>query len=455
MILEERIKRLNDKGVVQAPYVVYWMQSSQRAEDNHALEYAISQANALEKPLLVYFGITDSFPEANERHYYFMLEGLKEVNAALAKRGIGMLIRHISPAKGALEIASFAALMVVDRGYLRVERQWREFLAQKAACPVIQVETNVIVPVEAASPKEEYSAYTLRLKLNKQLERFILPLSERAVKHPSIQMELPFEAYAVEDIDKANAGLDIDRTVKRVPFYQGGTSQAKAMLEDFIENKLARYSELKNQPGEEYTSGLSPYLHFGQISPLYIYDRLLSEEGEGKKVFLEELVVRRELAMNFAFYNEKYDSYEAMPDWAKKTLDKHLTDQRDYLYTCGELERSRTHDDYWNAAQTEMVLTGKMNGYMRMYWGKKILEWSNTPEEAFNRAIQLNNKYNLDGRDPNGYAGVAWCFGKHDRPWGERAIFGMVRYMNDKGLKRKFDMDKYLEKVAALQRQSG
>ena len=208
MILEERIKQLNDKGTAEAPYVVYWMQSSQRAECNHALEYAISQANALEKPLLVYFGITDSFPEANERHYYFMLEGLKEVKAALSKRGIGMLIRHISPEKGALEMASFAALMVVDRGYLRVERQWRDLVAQKAACPVIQVETNVIVPVEAASPKEEYSAYTLRLKLNKQLERFILPLSERTVNQPSIQLELPFEEYEVEDIDKASAGLD-------------------------------------------------------------------------------------------------------------------------------------------------------------------------------------------------------------------------------------------------------
>lgn len=455
MIPEERIKYLNDKETAEAPYVVYWMQSSQRAEDNHALAYAIDQANALEKPLLVYFGITDSFPEANERHYYFMLEGLKEVKSELSKRGIGMLIRYISPEKGAVEMSSFAARMIVDRGYLRVERQWRDLLAQQANCPVIQVESNVIVPVEVASPKEEYSAYTLRLKLNKKIDAFVLPLKERTVNHPSAHLKLPFEAYVVDDVAKAIAGLDVDRTVKRVPFYQGGTSQAKGMLEDFIDNKLAHYSELKNKPGEEYTSGLSPYLHFGQISPLYIYRRLITESGEDKKVFLEELVVRRELAMNFAFYNDKYDSYEALPDWAKKTLEKHLADEREYIYTIAELENAKTHDAYWNAAQTEMVLTGKMNGYMRMYWGKKILEWSNTPADAYNQAIKLNNKYNLDGRDPNGYAGVAWCFGKHDRPWTERAIFGMVRFMNDKGLKRKFDMDKYIGKVEALQRQPG
>lgn len=450
LISKERIITLNDKTVMNNPYVVYWMQSSQRTEYNHALEYAIIQANKLKKPLVVYFGLTDSFPEANERHYYFMLEGLKEVKAELSKRNIKMLIRRISPEKGALEISSLAALMVVDRGYLRVEREWRKFLAENASCAVIQVETNVIVPIEEASPKEEYSAATLRNKISKKLEEYTLPLSEREINEGSIKCILPFEEYDIEDIDKAISQLKINKDIKRTSYYKGGTSNAKVLLENFIIRKLPHYNELKNEPGEDYTSNLSPYLHFGQISPLYIYMRLRDVHIEDKKDFLEELIIRRELSMNFVFYNDKYDSYECIPAWAKSTLEKHLQDDREFIYSLEELERGKTHDIYWNAAQKEMVITGKMQGYMRMYWGKKILEWSKTPEEAFNTAIYLNNKYLLDGRDPNGFTGVAWCFGKHDRPWREREIFGTVRYMNDKGLKRKFNMERYLIKIQSI-----
>ena len=449
MIMEERIKQLNDKNLVEdQPYVVYWMQSSQRAEYNHALEYAIRQANRLEKSLIVYFGITDGFPEANERHYAFMLEGLKETKAELEQRGIQLLIRKLSPEQGALELSELAALLVVDCGYLRIERQWRATLAEAAACAVVQIESNIVVPVELASPKEEYSAATLRSKLKKILPQCLAPLEETICNHPSVAIELPFEAYDISDTRVALDGLNIDRSVPRVADYVGGTAEAKRWLEDFIEHKLAGYSERKNRPGESFTSNLSPYLHFGQISPLYIYRRLMGMDSESQQSFLEELVVRRELAINFVYYNDQYDSFAAVPDWAKKTLDKHLADEREYLYSLEELESAKTHDDYWNAAQLEMNLTGKMHGYMRMYWAKKILEWSSTPEEAYRKANYLNNKYLLDGRDPNGFAGVSWCFGKHDRPWGERAIFGNVRYMNDKGLKRKFDMPLYLDQVA-------
>ncbi|AHM56049.1 deoxyribodipyrimidine photo-lyase Phr [Peptoclostridium acidaminophilum DSM 3953] len=451
MISQERVKILNDKNVVDNPYVVYWMQSSQRAEYNHALEYAIHHANSLKKPLIVYFGITDFFPEANERHYYFMLEGLKEVKTELANRNIRMLIRRVSPEIGALEISSLAALMIVDRGYLRIERQWRDFLAQNAVCPVIQVETNVIVPVESASTKEEYSAATFRAKINKVLDSFISPLNETTVNLPSTDLEIPFVEFDVDDIESDAAQLEIDKAVRPVSFFKGGTSQAKKLLEDFISKKLPLYSKYRNEPGLDYSSEISPYLHFGQISPLYIFRRLVDINQEDKKDFLEELIVRRELSMNFIIYNEKYDSYEAIPSWARSTLENHAADDREYLYALAELEESKTHDLYWNAAQKEMVLTGKMHGYMRMYWGKKILEWSATPEDAFKKAIYLNNKYCLDGRDPNSFAGVAWCFGKHDRPWKEREIFGTVRYMNSKGLDRKFDMNKYLDKIAKLQ----
>ncbi len=450
LISEERIKSLNNKKILNNPYVVYWMQSSQRTEYNHALEYAIVQANNLKKPLIVYFGLADNFPEANERHYYFMLEGLREVKTELSKRNIKMLIRKISPEKGALEISSLAALMVVDRGYLTIERKWRDFLSNNAKCSVVQVETNVIVPIEEVSSKEEYSAATIRSKISKKLEYYTLPLNERKCNECSTNLNIPFQEYDIDDIDKAICKLKIDRTVKKVSYYKGGTSNAKLLLEEFILNKLSYYSERKNDPGEDYSSNLSPYLHFGQISPLYIYRRLIEVYIEDKKDFLEELIIRRELSINFVYYNDKYNSYEAIPSWAKKTLEKHLSDEREFIYSLEELEQGKTHDLYWNAAQKEIVLTGKMHGYMRMYWGKKILEWSKTPEEAFNRAIYLNNKYLIDGRDPNGFAGVAWCFGKHDRPWKERAVFGTVRYMNAKGLKRKFNMEKYLEKVLSI-----
>ncbi|MGH4137393.1 deoxyribodipyrimidine photo-lyase [Clostridium sp.] len=450
MILQERIKVLNNKKMIDNPYVVYWMQCSQRTEYNHALEYAIMQANELKKPLVVYFGLTDNYPEANERHYYFMLEGLKEVKIELARRNIKMIIRKISPESGALEISSFAALMVVDRGYLRIERKWRTLLAQNAKCCVVQVETNVIVPIEMASIKEEYSAYTLRNKINKRLEEFALPLNERECDKHSTDLELPLYEYDIEDMDKVISELKIDKTVKRVLYYKGGTRNAKLLLEDFISNKLAHYTELKNEPSEVYSSNLSPYLHFGQISPLYIYIKLMDVYIEDKKAFLEELIIRRELSMNFVFYNDKYDSYACLPSWALNTLEKHLVDSREFVYSVQELEAAKTHDAYWNAAQKEMLITGKMHGYMRMYWGKKILEWNKNPEEAYNTAIYLNNKYLLDGRDANGFAGIAWCFGKHDRPWGERAIFGLVRFMNDKGLKRKFNMERYLQKIEAM-----
>jgi deoxyribodipyrimidine photo-lyase len=305
------------------------------------------------------------------------------------------------------------------------------------------VETDVVVPVEETSIKEEYAAATIRSKIKRKLDAFLVPLKEH---EPIIDsLSLDFDSFDIEDVEKAISKLRIDRSVKRVNAFHGGTKEGKSHLEIFLESKLDRFPELRNDPTLDYLSHMSPYLHFGQISPLYIALKVSKTRSLGVEAFLEELIIRRELSMNFVFYNEKYDSLEAIPDWAKKTLRTHQKDRRPYLYSPKELENAGTHDPYWNAAQKEMVIKGKMHGYMRMYWGKKILEWSKTPEEAFKTALYLNNKYELDGRDPNGFTGVAWCFGKHDRPWGERAIFGNVRYMNDKGLKRKFDADKYVK----------
>jgi deoxyribodipyrimidine photo-lyase len=312
-------------------------------------------------------------------------------------------------------------------------------------CPLIQVETDVVVPVEETSPKEEYAAATIRSKITRKLDGFLVSLKEHEPVTDSLSLD--FDSFDIEDVAKAISKLRINRSVQRVDSFHGGTKEANSHLEIFLESKLDRFPELRNDPTLDYLSHMSPYLHFGQISPLYIALKVSKTRSLGAEAFLEELVIRRELSINFVFYNEKYDSLKSTPDWAKKTLGTHQKDRRPYLYSPKELEDARTHDPYWNAAQKQMVIKGKMHGYMRMYWGKKILEWSKTPEEAFKIALHLNNKYELDGRDPNGFTGVAWCFGKHDRPWGERVIFGKVRYMNDKGLKRKFDADQYVKMV--------
>jgi deoxyribodipyrimidine photo-lyase len=267
-------------------------------------------------------------------------------------------------------------------------------------------------------------------------------VEERDVRKRMLPMD--WEQFEINDIDSAVSSLAIDRTVKSVSTLHGGTSQACEHLAGFVDKKLDKYPELRNDPNALNVSNMSPYLHFGQISPLYIALKIMETGSLARDIYLEELIIRRELSLNFVFYNPDYDSFNGLPLWSRKTLLEYASDHRDYLYSVSELEYAQTHDPYWNAAQREMILTGKMHGYMRMYWGKKILEWSATPEAAFSTALYLNNKYELDGRDPNSFAGVAWCFGKHDRPWGKRPIFGNVRYMSADGLKRKFDADAYV-----------
>ncbi|HUT79934.1 MAG TPA: deoxyribodipyrimidine photo-lyase [Candidatus Bathyarchaeia archaeon] len=449
MIQFERIQQLNNISLSKkGNFVIYWMQSSHRTEFNHALEFAIEQANKLQKSLIVFFGLTGSFPEANERHYYFLLEGLQEVKLNLQKRGINFILQKISPELGIEKLADEAALIVVDRGYLSIEKKWRRYLSGKIDCPLIQVESNVIVPIEEASDKEEYGAYTIRPKITKKLEKYLVPLANRNLKSSSSEYQFDsIDPYNIKDII---VGLRLDHSIKKLENFKGGTSIARNLLQEFIKNKLDKYETMRNNPTEDYQSNLSPYLHLGQISPLKIALEISKTKRQAREDFLEQLIIRRELSMNFVFYNSGYDKFESLnlPNWAFETLDVHTKDKREYIYSLNEFEEAQTHDPYWNAAQKEMVNTGKMHNYMRMYWGKKILEWTETPKQAHEIAIYLNNKYELDGRDPNGFTGVAWCFGKHDRPWKERPIFGKVRYMNANGLKRKFNVDGYVEKIA-------
>lgn len=469
----ERITVLRDEPPRDGAFVLYWMQASQRVADNEALAVAVSAANERRKPVLVCFALTGDFPGANLRHYRFMLEGIAEVAAELEKRGIGFLMRPGDPVEVVPAAARIADMLVCDRGYLRVQREWRERIARACGCRVIQVEDNAAVPVETATPKREYAARTIRPRLSALLSRFIEPvdLPEVAVRYGGRT-----DGLDPRDVDGVCDRLAVDRRVAPVSrFYRGGPAEALRRLGEFASERLAAYDEQRNEPFLHATSHLSPYLHFGGISPVTIINRVRDTvEGRsapaayraggdaprtvaeaawgaafapGAGAYAEELIVRRELGFNYVYYTDNYDSYAALPDWARRTLDRHAADPRGMTYTPQQLESAETHDPCWNAAMTEMRETGFMHNYMRMYWGKKVLEWTQRPEEAFETLLALNNRYFLDGRDPASYANTGWIFGLHDRPWKERAIFGTVRYMAASGLNRKFDMPAYINRV--------
>lgn len=448
----ERIEPLNDAPPRTGRYVLYWMQQAQRADGNHALEFAVAEADRRQLPVLVVFGLTPAYPEANARHYAFLLEGLAETGAALRARGIGFVLAAGAPDEVAVRYGAQAALAVTDAGYLAIQRRWRRAAAHALACPLFQVETDVVVPLGVASDHEEYGARTLRPKIHKHLERFLAPLVPRIPRRP-----FPLRAQPVELDDteptKVLAALKVDATVAPVSaLHPGGVAAARRRLARFVRERLPEYATHGNDPVRAATSDLSPYLHYGQISPVEIARavRAAAAPAAARDAFLEQLIVRRELSMNFVACNHGYDRYEtAVPAWAQRSLRAHAADPREYVYAREIWERAATHDPYWNAAQREMLRTGKMHNYMRMYWGKKLIEWSASPAEAFATALYLNNRYELDGRDANGYAGVAWCFGKHDRPWRERPVFGQIRYMNAAGLRRKFKIERYVAAQAA------
>jgi deoxyribodipyrimidine photo-lyase len=384
-----------------------------------------------------------------------MLQGLSEVQGGLRDRRLPMIVQRVSPEEGAVDLGRAAAAVVVDRGYLRTERAWCEHVAKRLPCPLWQVETNVVVPIAAASERQEYAARTFRPKIERHWETHLVPLAQREPELPPLELDVP--SLDLSDPERRLRELRLEQVDAPLVRLRGGTSQAEALLRGFVDGKLARYADARNDPTEDQTSHLSPYLHFGQISPLWIALQVLDGrspdalDDDGPAAYLEELIVRRELAINYVSRSLRYDSLGGLPDWAQATLRERASDPRDHVYSRPQWERAQTHDPYWNAAQLEMVLTGTMHGYMRMYWGKKILEWSADPETAFATALYLNDKYELDGRDPNGYTGVAWCFGLHDRPWKRRPVYGSVRYMNANGLKRKFDADAYVAHVRALQ----
>jgi deoxyribodipyrimidine photo-lyase len=451
--LESRIKKLNTKDLnLSGKYFLYVMEASQRVWYNHALEFSISLANEYNKPLIVIFNLTDKYKYSNARYYTFMLEGILKIKKLFKDRGIKFIINKSDYISGCLSFSKNACGLVTDRNYLKTQRSWRKVVAEKIDIPLFEIETDVIVPIELVSNKKEPYAATIRPKILKLLEQFLLKVEPQDIKCKSDDFD--FDSFELETAEDYIHSLNIDKSVKPVSkYYSGGFDIAESLLNDFIHHKLPFYKELRSDPTKDYQSELSPYIHFGQISTLQILIDVLDYydfKDENVQSFINEIVIWRELARNFCYFNPLYNEYEGIPDWAKQTLEEHLKDKRDYIYSLEELEFAKTHDPYWNAAQIQLLKTGKMHNYMRMYWAKKILEWTPHPKTAFDYACYLNDKYELDGRNPNGYAGISWCFGTHDRPWFERPIFGKVRYMNDKGLERKFDIKKYVEKYSEV-----
>jgi deoxyribodipyrimidine photo-lyase len=430
--------------------VVYWMQRAQRADDNPALDTAIATANALRLPVVTLFVLDPRFPSANLRHYQFLAEGLADLPDGLAARGVGFVVR----VGGHGDVAAFcrevrAALLVGDENPLRGPARWRRAVADAVRCPFWTVDADVVVP-SALLEKEQWSAGTMRPRVARQLDLCLRP-SPRPLA--ATRWRAPRGSRRIEPGPALLAGLPIDRSVSPAPGWRGGRRAGLARLKAFVERRLDGYARLRNRPETDGTSGLSPYLHFGHLGPREV---ALAVRASGapladRQAFTEEMIVRRELAVNFVRYNAAYDRVESAPRWALDTLTRHRGDSRDRLYSGQQLENAETHDPLWNAAQRQMVEGGWMHGYVRMYWAKKILEWSDSPETAMAVAIALNDRYELDGRDPNGYAGIAWAIvGKHDRAWGpERPVFGTVRYMSLASTSRKFDSRAYVARFSA------
>lgn len=424
--------------------VVYWMQRSQRGMDNPALDIAVGAANALNKPVVAYFAPTPNYPNANLRHYRFLAEGVPDIANALANRRVGFVLRRY-PEHNLLKLCEELkpALVVGDENPLREPERWRKIAARKLRIPFWTVDSDVIVPSRLIE-KEQYAAFIIRKKLEAQLDQFLVKPRNPVAKVPwegSTVFSLPSDSDITE-------GWNVDRSVSATSSFKGGSTTAMKLLREFVRKKLTHYEQRRNFPEIDGTSRLSPYLHFGHISPLTVALAVRESDAPetAKKSFLDELLVWRELAINFVTYNPNYDNFESGENWAHRSLAAHAADPRPTLYDERQLENAETHDQLWNAAQRQMVTCGWMHNRMRMYWAKKILEWTRTPAHAYRIAVKLNDKYFLDGRDPNGYAGIAWSIvGKFDRPWFERPIFGQIRYMSGASTGRKFDSRKYIE----------
>ena len=425
--------------------VVYWMQRAQRGVDNPALDVAVAAANELGKPVVVFLAPVPFYPHANLRHYRFLAQGIPDIAEDLGKRNIGFVLRRF-PEFSLLRFCDEvkAALVVGDENPMREPESWRRTAAKKLRVPLWTVDADVVVP-SMLLQKAQYAAHIIRPRLQAQLPRFLVAPQNLSAR---VSWKKPAGVSSLAPDFDITQDWQLDRSVAPVSKWRGGSKEALRLLRDFVKDKLPGYGTGRNQPESDHTSRLSPYLHFGHIGPITV--ALAIEKAEApkadKEAFLNQLIIWRELSINLVRFNPDYDNFECGEEWAHRTLAKHVKDRRPVVYSETQLENAETHDPLWNAAQMQMVNTGWMHNYVRMYWAKKILEWTPSPAEAYRLAVKLNDKYELDGRDPNGYAGIAWSIvGKFDRPWFERPIFGQIRYMSGASTGKKFDSKKYIE----------
>jgi deoxyribodipyrimidine photo-lyase len=446
--MPERARPLNSASIHPGgDYVLYWCQMNRRAEVNQALDFAVTLANELGLPVLYYEGLTCTYPYASDRFHRFILEGVPETARRLKTLGIGYVFylrRLVSDPNDTLyRLAAGAAAVVTDDYPTFIAARHNASVPPKLDVACFAVDASCVVPM-ARFEKREYAAYTIRPKIQKRLPDYLWPLPP-VMAGRRFQSRIPEFHTTVTDDNIAGlvAACQIDHSVPPSSRVKGGRTAAQKQLASFVKLGLPRYAAESNEPAAHATSGLSPYLHFGQISPLEV---ALATRASAE--FLEQLIVRRELAFNFArFALEPAGgnvSLELLPDWARETMRRHRRDRRDPVYNPEQFERAATHDALWNATQGELLARGTIHGYYRMYWGKKIIEWSPTYEEALRTMIYLHDRYALDGRDPNTYTNILWCFGLHDRPWPERPIFGTIRYMNLAGMRRKTHVDAYI-----------
>lgn len=445
--IKNRITTYNTNYVSDCKSVLYVMSRDQRTGNNHALYVASLVANKLNVPLHVVFFLYKKSTIALKNQFQFMLEGFPEIEESLKSMGISfevVLGKDEQTVKNIVRQYNPGAL-VFDFSPLVGHRNFIKKVIDFFPGVILEVDTHNMVPVAEVSDKREWAAYTIRPKIMKQLPLYIEEVPEIELTHKS-------ELTPKNDYMKLLDTVMAESITSYKPVVKPGRKNAMVVLNEFLKNKADSYDNDRNDPTKDGQSNLSAYLHFGTLSALDVLLEIKAKYGadfslysESIKAFIEELVVRKELSDNYCLYNQSYKSTSFFPEWAKKTLAEHANDKREFIYTKTEFEECRTHDAAWNAAQRQLATTGKMHGYMRMYWAKKILEWTNTSKDAMDIAIYLNDKYELDGRDPNGYTGIAWSIGGvHDRPWFERPIFGLIRYMNESGLQSKFDLKKYI-----------
>ncbi len=460
MVENERVQKLNNRPErPERKYVVYWSGANRRVNANHALLYAVEIANRLKLPVLFYEGLSCTYPQANDRIHTFILEAVPETAKRLREAGIGYCFnlrkKKEDPADAFSEVAREAAAIVADDYPTFYPRMLNRQMPERVAVAYYVVDSSCVVPMRHLT-KREFGAYTIRPKIQRVLDQFLVePDALKVKEHYRLPVSKHHSDVKEEQIGSLVADCDIDHSVKPSLSFKGGRLQAEKLVQYFLENNLRRFASDRNEPSEHATSHLSPYLHFGQISSLEVALAVKEYAREHKldaATYLEELIVRRELSFNYCRFVEDPGDLANLPNWCQINMREHESDKREYIYNYRQFENAETDDELWNAAQKEMLLRGKIQGYYRMYWGKKVVEWSATYADAAKTLIDIHERWALDGRDPNTYTNILWCFGLHDRAWGARPVLGKFRYLSERGMRQKTDVKAYIAEINEMEK---